>query len=71
MARDVQDWRGYPVLLNVVFHPDRKGKFFSMIKYGDKTGGGKLDEKKDGRNLWFKQIKKDGDEDLENLLEDL
>lgn len=71
MARDVQDWRGYPVLLNMNFHQDGKGKFFSMIKYNDQTGGGKLDEKKDGRKLWFGQIKKDGEVALEELLEDV
>lgn len=69
MARDVSDWRGFPVFLQVNFHPDKKGKFFTMIKYDDNTADGRL-EKSDGRKLWYGQVKKSGDNDLEELLED-
>ena len=67
MARDVQDWRGFPVLVQMNFHPDRKGRFFSMCKYDDETANGRLNGK-DGRKLWYGQVKNDRDNDLTNLL---
>lgn len=70
MARDVRDWRGYPVLIQMNFHPDGKGKFFSMVKYDDPTANNRLNGK-DGRKLWFGQVKNGGDDDLDDLLEAL
>lgn len=68
MARDVRDWRGQPVLIGMNFHPDGKGKFFSMCKYEE--GSAPL-RGKDKRELWFGQYKKDGESALEELLEDV
>ena len=72
MARSVRDWRGYPVILQVISHPDGKGRFFSMIKYDEEEGNVILNgrdgkKNKDSRGLWFGQVKGD----LEELVNDL
>lgn len=69
MARDVKDWRYQPVLVEVVFHPDTKGKFFSMHKMAELEAENILSRTKDKRKLWYGQIKQDGDNDLDTLLE--
>lgn len=69
MARDVQDWRGNPVLIEMNFHPDRKGKFFSMHKYEEAQVENLF--KNDKRKLWFGQIKNGGEKDVDELLEGL
>lgn len=71
MARDVQDWRTMPVLVEMNFHPDRQGKFFSMHKYDEAQAQALMERSKDKRKVWFGQIKNDGDEDLDDLLENL
>lgn len=69
MARDVRDWRFQPVLVEIIFHPDGKGKFFSIHKYDEGEADAILSKAKDKRKLWYGQIKKDGDTDLDELLE--
>ena len=60
MGRDVMDKRGYPLLFNVQFHPDGKGKFFSVPKYDTQEdadaslSGGR--GRKDGRHVWWGQV---------------
>ena len=73
MARGVSDWRGRPVILEIVPHPDGKGIVISMFKYEKNKGDAILGDpnKKDDRWLWYGQIKKDGEKDLEDLVEDL
>ena len=67
MARDVQDWRYQPVFLEMVFHPDRKGKFFAMHRYDEVEAENLLSRSKDKRKLWFGQLKGD----LEELVDEL
>lgn len=73
MARDVRDWKRQPVFLEMVFHPDRKGKFFAMHKYSEEDAANllKKGDDKDKRKLWFGQVKNGGDDDVEELLEAL
>lgn len=71
MARDVQDWRTMPVLLEMNFHQDQQGKFFTMHKYDEGQAEALMERSKDKRKLWFGQIKKDGEFDLEELLEEI
>lgn len=71
MARDVQDWRTMPVLVEINFHPDGQGKFFSVRKYEESEISAILERTKDKRKPWYKQIKKAGDNDLSELLEEL
>lgn len=57
MARDVRDWRLQPVLLDVNFHKDGKGKFFTMHKYAEPEAEEVLKRAHDQRTLWYRQIK--------------
>lgn len=72
MARSVRDWRGYPVILQVISHPDGKGRFFNMIKYEEEEGNAILNgtdgkKNRDNRSLWYGQIKGDLEELVEGL----
>lgn len=58
MARDVQDWRANPVLINVNFEKDGEGKHFTMRKYHDKKADGIFEDDTEDRELWFGQVDK-------------